>query len=308
MDEIYLYSQNTLSIDISDASNPAFDADDDPIVSIVDVLTGTVLYTGAANPLLPGNYNTIIPFNLTITERQLRVDWTYTVASNPIVQSQWINIVTPYASLQDLRTLSSLGKSDDDLKFLEQTVRTVINNYTAQSFGSSTKTITVNVEKGSNITLPERAWLINSVYSQYDPNQTNNLFTNGTWIQTDPWTLTSKSRFVLGEVFYEDWYVTGPMPAPIIASDTSFFSPHSYRLTINGNFGYQSIPTDIKWAAKRLANTYLCNDDTYRVKQVQTVGSNTWTVGFNSNLQNSTGDLDVDNVLSNYYIPRMGTI
>lgn len=299
MEEIYTFSENSLSLNISSDSTPTAHLYD----SQNNVLT-TLSVTGS-NP-----YIVAIPYQFTIKQQNLRVDWTFTVASQPIVQSEFLYVVTPYISLANLSTLNSTTSAytNDQLKMLEQTVRTVINNYCAQYFGSQNKTIQIEVQqqRGYILNLPERCWNVNSIYSQYDSN--TDLFSTGVWKLTDPHTLMTNFHYQMGDIFYEDYLITGPLPAPITFSDQHFFRAHSYWLTVTGDFGWQTVPADIMWAAKRLANTYSCNDDTYRVKQVQTVGSNTWTVGYNPGVYNSTGDLDVDKVLDNYYIPRIGVI
>lgn len=301
MKEIYIYTENTVTLDLNNGSQNVVSLGSAPIVSLYD---GTsLLDTITSISLGESVYSVTIPYQFTTFERSLQLQWSYAVNSVNIVRNEFINVITPYLSIEYLRSITD--GSLDDLKQLEQTVRNIVNNYCAQSFGNKNKSIGVLAQSEYQVRLPERCWSVNSIYSQFD--STNDLFSSGSWILTDPYTLTTRSRYQLGEIYIGDGVVLGSSQ-PYPYGDSQYFIPRSYILNVTGNFGWETIPDDIIWSAKRLANNYLCNDDRYRVKQVQSVGSNTWTLQFNAGVYQSTGDIDVDHILSNYYIPRFGEV
>lgn len=284
--EVYRDSALTMALDLAGATN----------ISAVVKRDGIQVFQTTGDP-----FN--LPLSVTAQEGQVVVDWTFDYAGEVgIHRTESFDVVTPYASIEELKgvnaTLSALP--DSELTFLEQTIRNVINAFTGQSFGNRYKTITMSVEDGMPFILPERTWQIDSITTSFDP--TTNIFGTSYVLGPDGYSIAPYRDSFYHVWDFENIIVTGPIEAPSI-----FPYNRDYTITVTGWFGWESVPSDINWAAKKLAVTYTDNDNAYREKMVKAVTAQTWQLEYQDNSE-STGNVDVDRILSSYFIPRMEVI
>ena len=121
------------------------DADGTVTVSIYDAddSTNILLTSGSAyNEPYLGLYSFEINPTITKINRVLKVNWAYSVNSNSTSETNYVEVVTPYATVSDIVDYYGFGtrpqdnnyKSHTQITNIEKLARTVINGYTGQQF------------------------------------------------------------------------------------------------------------------------------------------------------------------------------
>lgn len=76
-----------------------------------------------------------------------------------------------------------------------------------------------------------------------------------------------------------------------------------------GQWGYVSVPTEIKQAAAALIQQKLCPDSVYRERFIESIRNENMNIKFNpETYNNSTGNADADSLLARYRVFHLGVI
>lgn len=299
MIEIYANTQQTVTLDISGNSNPVIEADSAPTVAVLDS-TGANVYATTAVEDNPGEYNFVFPLWLTGVETTYTIQWSYIIDSRNYSRTDYIDIVQPYATLDELRDFDPyLASLDDDtLIRLERQARFTVNNVSNQKFSSWTGTMKVQGQSGFTLQVPSRIISLTSVNYQYA--DVGNLEQFGVYL-IDNYTLGWYGNFSGWDY---DYQTTGVIYAPPIDFAPFFTENHTYILT--GVFGWESVPSDINLATKMLVRDYSGSDDIYRRKGVTSLTTGTLAAVMDQG--GSSGNVDVDRILGSYHDTGMAVI
>lgn len=82
-------------------------------------------------------------------------------------------------------------------------------------------------------------------------------------------------------------------------NNPSYFGSDSAYL-VRGEYGWKSVPEDVKTATLELINDFLCNDYIYRNKGLKSIQNDAFTLQFADGMLNGTGNLYVDALLAPY--------
>jgi hypothetical protein len=77
-----------------------------------------------------------------------------------------------------------------------------------------------------------------------------------------------------------------------------------YLYEIGGHWGFESVPDQVKEAAKLLVNDYACADAQYRDRYLVSMTAADWRIQFNSGAYLRTGNARADHLLSDFVRTR----
>lgn len=218
-----------------------------------------------------------------------KVVWGYTVQSLPLVKTQYYDVVVVYTSPEAVREefpdiVGIAAATNDEIRRKEKLSRFIINSFCGQSFDFEENGVkTIRAPEDSNfLKLPKRIYSLTSLVKQTDD-------------------LTG--QIVIDSDFYLVSVGLG-LDANIkadILQPSQFFSKDA-RYVVTGNWGWEYVPEEIQTASNILIRDYFTDDRMLRehgVVQAQ-MGDRAFT--FKDDLNGTTGNYDVDVLLSNYVL------
>lgn len=244
-------------------------------------------------PNSPNLYSIPLTFEDTQFDGELDIKW----FTDSFSRTTSIKVVTPIVSLSKLQTVfEDTNKTLEELKEIEASVRIAIESYTRQSFGYFIGTQVVVGNGENKVVLPRR--LIKAINVSGGPPSYFSIANTGWHLY-----IGNKNMLSIKEAPPEDY-----MESPTYMTHGVIVVPDSYwkqfrigaRYTIEGEWGYYSVPEDVQEAALLLANDIACGDSIYRDRYIEMIKSADWNFSFSPGAYRATGNVRVDQLLSPY--------
>jgi hypothetical protein len=224
-----------------------------------------------------------------------------------------IIIKRPYATVSEIKsyfnnisngTTSILsGQSDAFIQKLERKVRYMINSYIGDDIKFEYKTVGAYGQNTDLLHLGQRIHSFDKItcddYVVYDSTEEPVFDILGLTLAVAP----SKHaiKVVAEGVNITEWVDQNPLQNP------SYFGKDSAYL-IRGEYGWKTVPEDIKIAVYELINDFMCNDSTYRNKGLKSINNDSFNIQFADGMLNGTGNLYVDALLAPYKVWNLKAI
>lgn len=267
-------------------------ADSLPTYSVSIVGSDAAPRTGtAAQEATPaqGVYSFITDFTEVEVEHTLKVVWTYVVSTETYTRTEYISVVTPYSNINDLRDLAPANTSDLELENAELFARYIINNYTGQTFGQKLDSIKMHGNDQNVLVLPYRIIRIDNVAVDNETVWTRDPAYNDFGRDLE---ITDTNYGILATKFDEvPVWVTEP-------SSTRWNKNRWY--TIDGLYGWESVPDEVEYCARLLADDYFCKETAWKKRFVEQINASDWRVVFNQKQFQGTGNFFADQILSKF--------
>lgn len=265
----------------------------------------------------------------------VEVVWHFTITSvpdNSFEEAFSYEVVTPLLSKQELqRIIDNEDATEADLWEVEAAVRHVIQAHTGQKFGFDRgKALTVEGHGETALRLPERLVSItgvNTLTSSLDRSAfiivSDGWYLKKAWANATPLTQATESQFwgdfMNNSVFDNNIYsdpdgdgeppIVGPLasrPGGITvapgASGRATAWKQDYPFEITGDWGYKTVPANVKEAARLLVNDYACSEAAYRDRYLESIKAADWRLQFSSRAWESTGNARADQLLDEYVL------
>ena len=239
----------------------------------------------------------VIPYSYTLTEGELTVSITFTIDNAQITKNVIYNVVTPIIYRSDVSDISSTDYND-----LEPIVRHYLEVYCNQYFGRYEGVETVRGKSFDYLRLPVRLITLNDVSFNEETYEASSFFTgdDGWQLHRANWeTLTIKQAPPDPDTLNPSGVIT----APYSRLNTTFWQDRPYDL--DGVWGYEVVPSNVREAAKLLMADWSCQDASYRNKYLENFRAADWRIQFKSQAFAGTGNLTADMLLSDYVRTRM---
>lgn len=251
-----------------------------------------------------GRFEYTVPYSATLYDGDLEVDWTYSFQGETHTVTQHYDVVTPLVNPE--RIVASLGEpalSVEQAAELERHARHVINEYTAQTFGYQKGTMGVMGTGENFVSLPHRLIKINKV----NAGDTN--YVGAYHIIDDGWgiravvdnDLTIKMAPPEEAVYVTHGVIRVPSWYSRVFHENTIYS-------INGEWGYASVPEPVQQAAVLLARDFATNEQEYRDRYVETVKAADWNMEFGDGAWRGTGNARADHLLARFRRSGMAVI
>lgn len=264
-----------------------------------DVYRGETQVGATGNAVIDGTVAEVtLPYAATTQDGDIRVVLHFTHESTSYNPEKTVSVVTPVLELHEVKAILGDDATDDEVRSVEAAVRHVINAHTGQTFGYSEKTIVVPGTGDRSLRLPER--LISFTVLE-TPEATYN--TAGFSIASDGWYLRlyQSSLLTIKQMPPEFSLDRGPVIQTPYTSYWSNFS-RSRTFSITGKWGYESVPAQVKEAARLLVNDYACSEALYRDRYLESIKAADWRLQFSSQAWDYTGNVRADQLLADYVL------
>jgi len=211
-----------------------------------------------------------------------------------------INVVTPVLSLLDTAEIIGNGATLEQARRVERSVRVIIETVTGQSFGLERAAYGIMGKDTERLQLPKRlvAYKAISVSGVPITSIRYNVTGDGWYVET-----LAPEWLEIKEAPPEDlwsYHTNGPIRVP--AWYKSVFT-EGRPYTIDGLWGWESVPMDVEEAARLLVNDYSCNQSAYRDRYLEIIKSSDWTLQYSEQAWEGTGNARADLILNQYKRP-----
>ena len=224
-----------------------------------------------------------------------------------------ILIKKPYATVSEIKNYFEntpngvpnvlINQSDAFIQKLERKIRYMINSYIGDDIKFEYKTVGVYGQNTDLLHLGQRIHSFDKItcddYVVYDSTEEPVFDILGSTLAIAP----SKHaiKVVAEGVNITEWVDQNPLQNP------SYFGKDSAYL-IRGEYGWKTVPEDIKIAVYELINDFMCNDSVYRNKGLKSINNDSFNIQFADGMLNGTGNLYVDALLSQYKVWNLKAI
>jgi hypothetical protein len=251
-----------------------------------------------------GSYSFLLTPAITSINRVLEVRWSYSINGIAVVQTDFYQIETPYATVAEVNDFLNFDPIPSDLNYIdpvlisnaEKVARTIIEGYTGVKFYKYYGGQEIYGIGANTIQLTERMISLDKIFENevlvYDrtSNPVYNTFGYNTAI--------SPSGYQI-RVWQPDFGNTWNNELDPIHYMTGRFRDNSlYRFV--GQIGYKYVPEDIKTACMLLIQDIISNDYNWRNKYLSKVNLKEISFEMAKGAFNGTGNITVDNILDQY--------
>lgn len=254
-----------------------------------------LLYTFQTVTAITGGYRVVLPFSLVSDDRQFEIRWAFDYDEESTQSYQtttYVEVVTPYMTkdelILDLPEAESL--SDREFKNLERKIRGVIDNYTGQSFGryKGKKRI---VGSGD-----EQLKLATRLVRMDDLSGANIVDSGYYTVRGDGWYVGLEAPLPDGDYVFEN----------VIRDPDSIWKRGGFKdnvvYEIDGTWGYDSVPSDVRQAFAILCEDEICPQSEYRDRYLKSISGEGWRYEYVPEAYEGTGSVITDQLLAHYRV------
>jgi hypothetical protein len=302
------------------------DADDDVIAVVYDITEDNTI-SPTVNPNVPvgtftatkletdmGTYQVVLPLSLCRRNRKFKVEWRYEVDGNQASHIYFTDVVTPYANLSDIIDDLNFGtdtsdpnyKSYHELQMAEKYARKLIEIYTNQVFHLYDDR---QIVYGSGADILPMPFKMNQIHELYENDVllVDNINNISNWTYAP---MISESGFGIrvnrqqlndGMVYVSN----GLVPPTINDLGSSGAFKKDYRYSVQGRFGWLSVPDNVEEACIILIKQFFDQDRAWKDKYVKNISTFDWKFEFMEDAHRGTGNLYADQLLSPYVLNGM---
>jgi hypothetical protein len=302
------------------------DADDDVIAVVYDITEDNTI-SPTVNPNVPvgtftatkletdmGTYQVVLALSLCRRNRKFKVEWRYEVEGNEASHIYFTDVVTPYANLSDIIDDLNFGtdtsdpnyKSYHELQMAEKYARKLIEIYTNQVFHLYDDR---QIVYGSGADILPMPFKMNQIHELYENDVllVDNINNISNWTYAP---MISESGFGIrvnrqqlndGMVYVSN----GLVPPTINDLGSSGAFKKDYRYSVQGRFGWSSVPDNVEEACIILIKQFFDQDRAWKDKYVKNISTFDWKFEFMEDAHRGTGNLYADQLLSPYVLNGM---
>lgn len=268
---------------------------------VYDLDTEEYLQGGAGVNSITASTDFAITLNADTTEydRNLKIDLITTSPLGAYSEIQYIALVRPYATVSRIKELADIDSavvSDDDLRKLERRARLSINSHVGFDFYKKRMYLEVYGNNTDVLTLHDNLLRVDYIYEDdlliYDRYEEDNPIGYPVKVAF------SKNRLKIFNTDEKSKEIYESPKFSVFDYGGIFKKDYVYR--VEGLFGWEYVPADVEEATALLVDYYICNDFHIRNKNIAELKNDSYSLKYGPNGFSGTGNLLVDNLLSNY--------
>ena len=295
-----------------------YDVTEDPAIT-PPINPGELILELPATPMEtdPGTYQVIFPLSLTNRQREFKLIWQYQIEMEINQHISYVSVVTPYVEIAEIIQDLNLGLDQSDpnyktyheLIMAEKYARKVIETYCGQSFYLYDD---IQVAYGANTDILPLPFKLSQLHELYmdDYLLVDNINNINNWGYVPMISETGFGiRVDMSSAFDNTMYIANGLIPPAV-NDMSYkgIFKNGSRYKIQGKFGWEDVPENVKEAATILIKDYFSNDATWRNKYVKSISAFDWNFEYLGDSFKGTGNVYVDQLLQPYVITGMVVI
>ena len=291
-----------------------YDITEDP--TIVPAISPTVAITSSTATKIEtdnGSYQLVLSTFYTNRTRKLKIVWSYNVGGLNGQHTTFVDVVSPYVSLEEVIEDLSLGSDANDpnnktyheLRMAEKYARKIVEYYTGQKFYLHDDKFTIIGNDSDTLPL---SYKMNTLHTLHANDQL--LVDNLNDINYLGYTLEPKTSgfgLKLNQSSFVDntVYVANGMLPPSISdiSPNIFRRGHSYD--VYARFGWENVPDDVEQATIEIMKSYFAKDRIWKDRYVNKISTTDWDFQYTSDAFSGTGSAYADKLLLDYVVTQM---
>ena len=291
-----------------------YDITEDPTISPA-INPTTQISTSTATKIETdnGSYQVVLSSFYTSRTRKLKIVWRYQIGGLNGQHTTFVDVVSPYVSLEEVIEDLSLGSDANDpnnktyheLRMAEKYARKIVEYYTGQKFYLHDDKFTIMGNDSDTLPL---SYKINTLHTLRANDQL--LVDNLNDINYLGYTLeptTSGFGLKLNQSSFVDntVYVANGMLPPSISdiSPNIFRRGHSYD--VYARFGWDNVPDDVEQATIEIMKSYFAKDRIWKDRYVNKISTTDWDFQYTSDAFSGTGSAYADKLLLDYVVTQM---
>jgi hypothetical protein len=259
-------------------------------------------------------WQAVVPEIATTTEQEETVTWSWTQSARPRGRDIEYNVVAPYVHPVDaayrlgfsLDPTSPSYRSADEVYAAEKMARYAIEAYTGEFFGNRIDT-TEELGQGTDIlVVPNFITTVHKLWENdtlvYHAGVLNNF--------GYPIVITDSKQAIRIQAEMDIVEYSSEYTGNLDISDNNYYKGNptlrypafrdGWNYKVQGQFGFESVPSEISECAIMLINDYLCADSAWRRKYVTDIKTSDWAISFGSDSTTGTGNATVDAILDGF--------
>lgn len=266
-----------------------------PLTAVV-YRNGQEIHRVAGLTPVAGRFTVPLSYVETQFDGRLDIQWIGGTEETPFTRTTSVEVITPLVQLSELKTVfEDVHISEPELKDLEEQVRVFVQSYTQQTFGYENGTYSVVGNGEKKIALPKR--LISARTIRGGPVG-NFAISNSGWYLY----VSNKNMLTIKEMPPEEFVDNVQLVSGVIVVPDSYWKQFrtGVTYTIDGEWGYYSVPDDIRQAALLLAKDYGSGETIYRDRYLEAMKSGDWNLTYSPGAFRGTGNKRADDLLEPY--------
>jgi hypothetical protein len=248
------------------------------------------------------SWKAYIPLSETTIEDEVTIEWGAVVSGETAFKVDYIEIVTPYISPEELAARYNWSFNPVDVNYrpradvvsAERIARYTINAYTRSYFGNKVKTLDCYGQNADVLVVREPIVSVSKLY------QNGKLVVDGLVFSEFGWALEVTETNHGIRIIDPDYTDISESEAIRITIGGGGVFKQGSRYTVEGVFGYPDVPMKIQDCASMLVNDYMCRDALWRARYINKVEMRDWKFTFEKEAFRGTGNLIVDTLLRDY--------
>lgn len=298
----------------SDVTVKVHDITEDPLIS-PPINPNTVVYDfiAEADETDVGSYKFYFPLSALGRDRKFRIEWTYVYNSQASVQESYIDVVTPYVSIQEAIEDLNLGSDANDpnhktyheIRMAEKYARKMVEYYTGQKFFLFDDKFTVTGNDSDTLPLPRKLHTLHTLHQndQLWIDNLNNINYLGYVIE--PTTSGFGIQINQSSILDGDVYIANGMVPPSIHDVSPNIFKRGKQYDVYARFGWDSVPDEVEQAAIEIMRMYFSQDRLWKDRYVNKISTTDWNFQYGSDAFSGTGSAYADKLLLDYVVTQM---
>lgn len=260
-----------------------------------------------------GVFYVILPATYANRNRKYKLQWVYEYNSQTYYHYTYLDIVTPYISIEEAIEDLGLGsdpndpnyKSYHELRMAEKYARKQVEYFTGQKFYLYDDKFTVMGGDSDILPLPLKVYQIHTLH-QNDELWVDNLNNiNNLGLLIEP-TTSGFGVKVNQTAFVDDSiYIANGMVPPSINGNGANIFKRGKHYDVYARFGWQYIPDEIEQATIEIMKSYFSKDRVWKDRYVNKISTTDWDFEFTSDAFSGTGSAYADKLLLDYVVTQM---
>ena len=200
-------------------------------------------------------------------------------------------VVTPILELHEIKEIHP-NATPSELLRIEAVTRHIINAFTGQEFTDYTGEVVVRGRMNAQVLLPLRLTSVRRI------NGVSGIRTNlnDYWIKFPAFGVPPVKA---------DFHGLHMHTGGVIHNPNNVRLDGVYMYTIDGTWGWKSVPDKVREAAKLLINDYACADIAYRDRYLTSMTAADWRIQYHEGAFQETGNVRADQLLRPFRVPTV---
>lgn len=291
-----------------------YDITKDPTVSPT-LNPNTIVITITADPTETdvGVYNAYLPLQYIDRDRKYKLVWQYEYNSDSYSHVTYLDVVTPYISIEEAIEDLDLGsdpndpnyKSYHEIRMAEKYARKMVEYYTGQKFSLYDDTFTVMGNDSDILPLPSKIHSLHTLH-QNDQLWVDNLSNiNNLGYALEPTTSGFGIKINQSSVLDNDVYIANGMVPPSINDGTPNIFRRGKHYDVYARFGWSDVPDEVEQATIEIMKTYFAKDRAWKDRYITQISTTDWNFKYSSDAFSGTGSAYADKLLLSYVVTQM---